>query len=79
LGQTYIAACANIHARTSPTFQQVTLVESLIGLGNWPFATKRQRVGAEKGKGAKLSGRFALFTSCDSRMKALSGSASKNE
>jgi len=59
----YTAACAAIHARTSPTFQHVTRIESLMGFGNMPLATMRQSVGAEKGRGAGVSGRFGLCTS----------------
>jgi hypothetical protein len=72
----YAMACAVIHARTMPTFQAVTRSDNLIGLGNVPAATLRQSVGALNGKGAGLSGRFGLRTSCDSRTNALSGSAS---
>lgn len=40
----------------------------------------RQRVGAEKGRGAVwLSGRLELRTSCDARWYALSGSWSKTD
>jgi hypothetical protein len=59
----YADACAAIQARTSLTFQHVTREEILIGLGNKPFATIRQRVGEEKGSGAGTSGRFGLCTS----------------
>jgi hypothetical protein len=72
-------ACAVIHARTVPTFQAVTRSESLIGLGNVPAFTLRHRVGAEKGRGAGVSGLLGLRTSWDSRMNALSGRASKTE
>ena len=75
----YAATCAVIHARTVPTFQAVTRSDSLIGLGNVPAFTMRQSVGAEKGRGAGVSGRLGLCTSCDSRMNALSGSASKTD
>jgi hypothetical protein len=72
-------ACAVIQARTVPTFQAVTRSDSLIGLGNVPAFTLRHKVGAEKGRGAGVSGRFGLRTSWDSRMNALSGNASKTE
>ena len=62
-----------------PTFQAVTRSESLIGLGNVPAFTLRHSVGAEKGKGAGVSGLLGLCTSWDSRMNALSGSASKTD
>jgi hypothetical protein len=75
----YAMACAVIQARTSLTFQHVTLSDSLIGLGNVPAATLRHNVGALNGSGAGCSGRFGLCTSCDSRMNALSGSASKTD
>lgn len=75
----YTAACAAIQARTAPTLNAVTRSDSFIGLGNVPAFTLRQSVGAEKGSGAGESGRFGLCTSCDSRMKALSGRASKTE
>jgi NADPH-dependent curcumin reductase CurA len=74
----YAAACAVIHALTSLTFQQVTLSDNLIGLGNVPAATLRHNVGALNGRGATaLSAFFELRTSCDSRTIALSGNASK--
>jgi hypothetical protein len=72
-------ACAVIHARTVPTFQAVTRSESLIGLGNVPAFTLRHSVGALNGRGAGVSGLLGLCTSCDSRINALSGSASKTE
>jgi hypothetical protein len=76
----YAAACAVIHALTSLTFQQVTLSDNLIGLGNVPAATLRHNVGALNGSGATtLSAFFGLRTSCDSRTNALSGSASKTD
>jgi hypothetical protein len=72
-------ACAVIHARTSLTFQQVTLSDNLMGLGNVPADTLRHNVGALNGNGAGCSGLLGLRTSCDSRMNALSGNASKTE
>ena len=75
----YTVACAVIQARTVPTFQAVTRWDNLTGAGNVPAFTLRHRVGAEKGSGAGVSGRFGLCTSCDSRMNALSGSASKTD
>jgi hypothetical protein len=75
----YTDACAVIHARTSPTFQQVTLSDNLIGLGNVPAATLRHSVGALKGSGAGWSGRLGLLTSCDSRIKPLAGKSSKSK
>ena len=71
--------CALIQSRTSPTRHAVTLSDNLNGLGNVPAATLRHNVGAEKGRGAGVSGRFGLCTSCDSRMNALAGSASKTD
>jgi hypothetical protein len=75
----YAMACAVIHARTVPTFQAVTRSDNFTGLGNVPAFTLRQRVGALNGNGAGWSGRLGLCTSCDSRINALSGSASKIE
>jgi hypothetical protein len=75
----YAVACAVIQARTVPTFQAVTRSDNLCGLGNVPAFTLRHKVGAEKGRGAGVSGRLGLCTSCDSRMNALSGRASKTE
>ena len=71
--------CAVIQARTSPTLKAVTRSESLMGFGNVPAFTLRHSVGAEKGRGAGVSGLLGLCTSCASRMKALSGSASKTD
>ena len=71
--------CAVIQARTSPTVKAVTRSESLMGLGNVPAFTLRHSVGAEKGRGSGVSGRLGLCTSCASRMKALSGRASKTD
>lgn len=68
-----------IQARTAPTFQAVTLTESLMGFGKVPSFTLRQRVGALKGKGAGVLGRLGLWTSWDSRMNALSGKTSNTE
>lgn len=68
-----------IQARTSPTFQAVTLSDKRCGLGNVPAFTFRQRVGALNGRGTGVLGRFGLCTSCASRMNALSGSASKTD
>lgn len=42
------------------------------------FLTMRQSVGALNGSGAGVPGRLGLCTSCASRMKALSGSASND-
>lgn len=50
-----------------------------MGLGKVPAFTLRHSVGAEKGKGAGVSGLLGLCTSCASRMKALSGRASKTD
>ncbi len=72
-------ACAVIQARTVPTFQAVTRSDNLMGAGNVPAFTLRHKVGAEKGRGAGVSGLLGLCTSWDSRMNALSGSASKTE
>lgn len=44
-----------------------------------PAFTLRHKVGPEKGRGTGVSGRLGLCTSCDSRMNALSGRASKTE
>ena len=52
--------CALIQSRTSPTRHAVTLSDNLNGFGNVPAATFRHKVGAEKGRGAGLSGRFGL-------------------
>jgi hypothetical protein len=78
MATSYALACAAIQARTSPTLQAVTRSESFTGFTNVPFFTLRQRVGAENGKGAGLSGCLGLWTSCDSRMNAPSGSASND-
>ena len=67
------AVCALIHSRTAPTFHAVTLSDNLNGLGKVPAATLRHSVGAENGNGAGVVGRLGLWTSCASRMKALSG------
>lgn len=53
--------------------------ESFIGFGNVPSLTFRQSVGAENGSGAPISGRLGFWTSCDSRIKALSGRASNED
>ena len=74
----YAWLCAVIQARTAPTFQQVTRSDSLMGLGNLPAATSRHNVGAENGRGAGVVGRLGLWTSCASRMKALSGRVSND-
>lgn len=60
-----------------PTFHAVIRSDNLTGFGNVPSFTLRHRVGALKGSGAGLSGHLGLRTNCDSRMKALSGNASK--
>ena len=75
----YRAVCALIQSRTSPTRQAVTLSANLNGFGNVPAATLRHNMGAEKGSGAGVSGRFGLCTSRDLRMNALAGSASKTD
>ena len=62
----------------SPTFQAVTRSDNLTGLGNVPAFTLRHSVGAENGKGAGLSGCLGLWTSCVSRMNALSGRVSND-
>ena len=67
------AVCALIHSRTAPTFHAVTRSDNLNGLGKVPAATIRHSVGAENGNGAGVAGRLGLWTSCASRMKALSG------
>jgi hypothetical protein len=73
-------ACAVIQARTCPACQAVTRVLNLVGLGNLPNFTMRQRVGAENGRGAiALSRFFGLRTNCVSRSQAESGSASKTD
>ncbi len=71
--------CAAIQARTAPTCQAVTRSDNLMGLGNVPAFTLRHSVGALKGRGAGVSGRDGLWTSWDSRMNALSDSASNIE
>ena len=53
---------AAIHARTVPTFQAVTLSDSLCGRGKVPFFTLRHKVGAENGNGAGVVV-FGLCTS----------------
>lgn len=50
-----------------------------MGLGNVPAFTLRQSVGAEKGRGAGALGRFGFCTIVDTRMYALSASASNIE
>jgi hypothetical protein len=75
----YTVVCAVIQARTSPTRQAVTRSDNLCGAGNVPAFTLRHKVGAEKGRGAGVSGRLGLCTIFDSRMNALSGRASKTE
>jgi hypothetical protein len=50
-----------------------------MGLGKVPAFTLRHKVGALKGRGAGVSGRDGLWTSWDSRMNALSDSASNIE
>jgi hypothetical protein len=67
------AVCALIHSRTAPTFHAVTRSDNLNGLGKVPAATIRHSVGAENGNGAGVVGRLGLWTSCASRMNALSG------
>ena len=74
----YAWLCAVIQARTAPTFQQVTRSDNLMGLGNLPAATSRHNVGAENGRGAGVVGRLGLWTSCASRMNALSGRVSND-
>lgn len=67
-----------IQLRTSPTFQHVTRSDNLMGLGKVPAFTLRHSVGAENGRGAGVVGRLGLWTSCASRMKALSGRVSND-
>ena len=45
---------AAIHARTVPTFQAVTLSDSLCGRGKVPFFTLRHKVAAENGNEAGI-------------------------
>jgi hypothetical protein len=72
------AVCALIHSRTAPTLHAVTLADNLYGFGKVPAATLRQSVGALNGRGAGMVGRLGLWTSCASRMNALSGITSND-
>jgi hypothetical protein len=74
-----VAVCWSIQALTSPTLQAVTRSDSRCGFGKVPAFTLRHRVGALKGRGAGVSGRLGLCTSCDSRMNALSDKESNTE
>lgn len=66
-----------IHLRTSPSFHAVTRLDNLIGFGNDPSLTFRQRVGSLKGSSGMFAFGFLERTSCDTRKNALSGSEAK--